>query len=168
MDGLLHDPSEGLPGQYRLINISIKQSKILRPHYQEVPTLIQEVYKRIAEGPGEQAFSDYLAGIHQQFEYVHPFHDGNGRMGRLILNVLALQRGYPVIVFPPELCGIFSNAVEESHEGNLGLFTRMLQEAFYSALCLYQEAIGQQLLPAGAVCGNNSTSNDNSSSSNNI
>lgn len=39
-----------------------------------------------------------LARFHTLFESIHPFSDGNGRSGRILMNYLALSRGYPPLI----------------------------------------------------------------------
>ena len=38
-----------------------------------------------------------IARFHLEFEGIHPFIDGNGRTGRLILNLELIRNGYPAI-----------------------------------------------------------------------
>ena len=35
------------------------------------------------------------AGVHNQFENIHPFRDGNGRVGRILLNNILIKHGFP-------------------------------------------------------------------------
>jgi len=41
--------------------------------------------------------TEQVALFHLHLESVHPFIDGNGRTGRLILNLMLMQQGYPPI-----------------------------------------------------------------------
>ena len=43
-------------------------------------------------------FPEALAAVHCRFEQIHPFLDGNGRTGRLVLNLILVRLGYPPVV----------------------------------------------------------------------
>jgi Fic family protein len=63
---------------------------------EELTQALNEYYTRIAEGshPFEEAVI-----FHYKFEMIHPFTDGNGRVGREIFNYMLTRIGYPKLLF---------------------------------------------------------------------
>ena len=49
---------------------------------------------------------------HFIFVYIHPYMDGNGRMGRFLMNVMLASGGYPWTVIPAEERDNYMNALE--------------------------------------------------------
>ena len=96
-------PARG--GKYR--NIEVKVSKHTPPKFFFVPQLMVEFSKdlkvRIKHLPkiDDEKFLDELISLlawsHHKFLWIHPFHDYNGRIGRLINNVILLNLNLPPI-----------------------------------------------------------------------
>lgn len=67
-----------------------------------------------------------LARLHCGFECIHPFIDGNGRVGRLVLNLLLIRLGYPpAIVFKRERDRYLA-ALERADRGDPGALAELL------------------------------------------
>ncbi len=88
------------PGEFRHI-----QNHIARPHStmdesRYMPPPVQEMhaslsdFERYIHESNDLPFLIRLALIHYQFEAIHPFMDGNGRIGRLLITLLLCERGY--------------------------------------------------------------------------
>lgn len=54
--------------------------------------------------------------IHQKFVFIHPFIDGNGRVGRLLMNTILIQRGYLPVIIPPIRRLDYIRLLEKAHE----------------------------------------------------
>ena len=85
-------------GAYRTLDVMAAGTEYRYPSHLKVPELMAEFRASLtnqAEHPVKVA-----ARAHLDFVTIHPFRDGNGRVARLLLNLLLLRAGYPLAVIP--------------------------------------------------------------------
>jgi Fic family protein len=70
-----------------------------------------------------------LARIHVDFERLHPFIDGNGRAGRLLLNLILTRLGWPPIVIFKEQRGRYIKALDRADHDDLGPLAEIIVRA---------------------------------------
>lgn len=91
---------------YRKKNVyigNVMEATYYPPSYENVPDLMEELLTDINESKTDAAqMFDWIAEKHILFERIHPFEDGNGRTGRMILNQLFINHGFLPIVIPPK------------------------------------------------------------------
>jgi hypothetical protein len=91
-------PEEG-PGAFRRHGIRPFASGLMPPSFTEVPALVHDWLRNANVLPsGDRHPIEHLAELHARFEQIHPFFDGNGRVGRLLLNLMLVRRQYPPAV----------------------------------------------------------------------
>jgi len=56
--------------------------------------------------------------VHKEFVFIHPFVDGNGRVSRLLMNLILLQEGYTITVIPPDLRRDYISTLEQAHQND--------------------------------------------------
>ena len=70
-----------------------------------------------------------MSATHRRFGfvYVHPYVDGNGRIGRLLMNLMLTAAGYPWTIVPVERWDAYMTALEAASVGReIGPFTDFL------------------------------------------
>jgi len=74
---------------------------------------------------------------HFIFVYIHPYVDGNGRMGRFLMNTMLASGGYPWTVIPVEKRDVYMAALEEaSVERNIRPFADFLAQLVNAGMAL--------------------------------
>lgn len=64
---------------------------------------------------------------HFIFTFIHPYMDGNGRMGRFLMNMMLASRGYRWAIIPKEIRDKYMSALERaSVQGEIGDFASLL------------------------------------------
>jgi hypothetical protein len=109
---------------YRNQPVYIRKSMHVPPRYEAVRDLMPAFFTLLKDEK-EPAVRAVLG--HFFFVYIHPYVDGNGRMGRFLMNVMLASGGYPWTVIPLETRDDYMAALEEaSVRKNIELFSRFL------------------------------------------
>jgi hypothetical protein len=111
---------------YRNQPVYIRKSRHVPPRYEAVRDLMPAFFSLLKDEE-EPAVKAVLG--HFFFVYIHPYIDGNGRMGRFLMNVMLSGGGYPWTVIPLETRNDYMVSLEEaSVRKNIEPFSRFLAE----------------------------------------
>lgn len=80
---------------------------------------IREIYHMLT-GPV------WAVAPHCEFEHIHPFIDGNGRTGRLVLNLILVRLGLPPVVILKQQRRTYLNALQAADNGDVGALAELL------------------------------------------
>lgn len=94
---LLTNIDDSIAGRFRTGKEWVRVGNHLGANPQFVPTLMQELVDNYNTN-NISYFLDAVAHFHAEFETIHPFVDGNGRMGRVLINLQLMNLGFPPII----------------------------------------------------------------------
>lgn len=138
----LDSPKDGSrPGGWRREGVTITGSKVQTAPPIAIDGMVQDW---VDASPIDGAFGEHvlshIAHMHAWFERIHPFADGNGRVGRLLMNFMLMQRGYPPAVVLHTSRRRYLSALELADRGNTKPLTELIARAI-------EDSISKFLIP---------------------
>jgi Fic family protein len=82
-------------GHYRRQNVRILGARHIPPQSLKIPRLMSEFIAWFHENEYTLSPPELAAEIHYKLVMIHPFIDGNGRVARLLMNLILMKHGYP-------------------------------------------------------------------------
>lgn len=88
---------DGIAGRFRDKGEYVRVGTHIAPAPEHVELLITSILSEYGSD-SESYFLDKIAKFHLEFESIHPFCDGNGRIGRVLIGYQLLRLGFPLVI----------------------------------------------------------------------
>ena len=136
-------------GRYRSVEVRISGSEFTPTPPEKIRIEMQEFSNWLKEtSVPESIGSPYgllnAAVAHTWLVQIHPFIDGNGRVARLLMNLMLMRYGYPIAIITREDRARYYDALEIAQSSDLSPFIALLIESVYESLEEYEFAVQQQ------------------------
>lgn len=128
-------------GELRNVQVYIRGANFTPPLAKDVPLYLSQWVHWLTSATALRYETVVRAAVaHHDFETVHPYTDGNGRVGRLLLNLILMQDGYPPALVLREWRPRYIQALQQAHLGNYNPLIDLIGLAVEQSLDLYLEA----------------------------
>lgn len=108
----------------KLRDYLVRVGTYIAPDWQDVPRLMKDFSDWHHQSKRIMHPCELAARAHYKFEKIHPFGDGNGRIGRLIITKILYMSGYPLLIIEYKKRKSYYHALSKKEHDFLNYFTR--------------------------------------------
>lgn len=127
-------------GKYRSSNVVILGADHKPPEAIDVSNQMEKLIKWIRNNNKKLYIIELAALVHHKLVYIHPFFDENGRVARLAMNLLLIQKTYPLAVILKNDRKKYYQLLSKADKGNLAPFVNFIAQAVERSLNIYLRA----------------------------
>lgn len=109
---LISNIDDSIAGRFRKMGEYVRVGSHIAPSPEHVARMIEEILIEY-ESDHQSYFLDKISCFHLDFETIHPFNDGNGRIGRILINYQLQRLGFPSIIIRDKEKQIYYQALRE-------------------------------------------------------
>ncbi len=123
------------PGNWRKHDIRPFTEGMKPPIHTDVPALMTDWAADVSKVLHKSTpVAEVIAQSHAAFERIHPFLDGNGRAGRLLMNLALVRLGYPPAVIQKRERDRYLEALRKADRGDVGPLGELIARAIVDNL----------------------------------
>lgn len=130
-------------GKFKQENNIILGDKFQTTPFYQVEEKLQELIDNFLKS--KENIVEKVAKFHAEFEKIHPFNDGNGRTGRLLMNLELMKNGYPITIIKNENRNDYYNALEKAQvEFDYELIIKFIKSSIENTFWLYYKHFNEE------------------------
>lgn len=133
---IMHGFHDKLPGHYRTGYVNLTNTDIVVPNAQQVPIEMKKLIKTINHY--EMDVIGRVALSHHKFEIIHPFFDGNGRVGRLLMLAQLLSQGLPPAIINYADRYNYYWALDKAYENEMEVIIQFVSQSILNGYSLFK------------------------------
>lgn len=109
---LIGNIDDDIAGRFRKQNENVRVGTHIAPSPEKVEKMMNTNLLEYSSKHSDY-FLEKISKFHLEFEHIHPFCDGNGRIGRLLINYQLMQLGFPPIIIRDKEKDVYYNSFKE-------------------------------------------------------
>jgi len=129
-------------GCFRTQNVRIAGASKSPPDFSKVPTMMDTLLRDLSKMKVHPIIAAVY--LHHRFVEIHPFIDGNGRVARLLTNLLLMSKGYPPVVLRIDQRRKYYQCLKTADRGKMQPFVDFLAKAVDESLIIYLSIFGRK------------------------
>lgn len=138
---VIKDIEDQEAGKYRTGNVMIMGSSHRPPEAYEVPKLMEELVVWVRKNMNKMHPVELAALAHHRLVHIHPFSDGNGRTARLFMNLILMQKGYPMVIILKNDRQKYYRALDKADRRNTADIERLIAQSVERSMSIYLKVI---------------------------
>ncbi len=138
---IIQNIDKSIAGKYRDVDVFIAGTDHVPPNALDVPAQMSELINWAQINYNKMFNVEFAAIFHHKFVHIHPFQDGNGRTGRLLMNVFLMQYGFPLAIIQKNDRQKYYRVLQMADRGNYKPLVLFIAQAVLRSLKIYLDVL---------------------------
>jgi len=138
---VIQEINKNIAGQYRNVDVFITGTEHKPPSAIDVAFKMHELIEWARKNYSKMDVIEFSSMFHHKFVHIHPFEDGNGRVGRLLMNIFLMQYGFPLAIIQKNDRQKYYRVLAAADKGNYKPLILFVAQAVLRSLNIYLDVL---------------------------